>query len=100
MHSSILDSYRQQILPFPGPTYSEPASGSNRPFFTRVESLRAIAALAIAAYHISGCALHNVLLLPDVPWQGVGLVQNTIRKLGLVFLPAHAALVVFFVISG
>ncbi len=87
--------------PAPGPRLmtAAPAPGA-RPFFGRVESLRGLGALAVAAYHISGRPVHGVPLWPDRPWAGVGAVQNVLPRLGLVIFPAHAALMVFFVISG
>ena len=71
-----------------------------RPFYGRVESLRALGALAIAGYHFSGLALHGVLLSPNDPWAGTGGWQEALRRLGQVLLPAHAALMLFFVVSG
>jgi peptidoglycan/LPS O-acetylase OafA/YrhL len=72
----------------------------SRPFFGRIESLRGLGALAVAAYHFTGCVVHGVQLLPDTPWDGADRVQNAIRWASLAFLPAHAAVMAFFVISG
>ena len=67
---------------------------TDRPFFGRVESLRGLGALLVAAYHFTGMQLHGAPLVPDRPLHpGLGWVAW-----GL--LPAHAALMVFFVISG
>jgi cysteine desulfuration protein SufE len=71
-----------------------------RPFFTRVESLRGAGALLIAAYHMSGWELHGVRLLPERPWADAGAIQNALGRVALGLLPAHAALMIFFVISG
>ncbi len=72
----------------------------DRPFFGRVESLRGLGAMAVAGYHISGCPLHGAALFPVGPWDGTGTRENVLRRLGLVMLPGHAALMLFFVISG
>ena len=72
----------------------------NRVFFERVESLRAIGALLVAAYHFSGMGLHGILLLPHQPWPGIGELQNTLGRTLLALLPSHAALMMFFVVSG
>jgi peptidoglycan/LPS O-acetylase OafA/YrhL len=56
--------------------------------------------MAVAAYHISGWDLHGRVLLPDTPWTGTDSVQNAIRWSALALLPAHAAVMAFFVISG
>ena len=66
-----------------------------RPFFGRIESLRGLGALAVAAYHISGWELHGVPLLPETAWPGVDRFQNAVRWAGLAFLPAHAAVLAF-----
>jgi peptidoglycan/LPS O-acetylase OafA/YrhL len=71
-----------------------------RPFFTRVESLRGIGALAVAGFHMSGWYLHGVQLSPHVPWQGVGGLQAALGKFHFAMFPGHAALMMFFVISG
>lgn len=71
-----------------------------RPFFTRVESLRGIGAVMVAAWHLSGWAVNGVELLPHAPWPEVEWVQNAFGQFALVLLPAHAALMMFFVISG
>lgn len=71
-----------------------------RPFFPRIESLRGAGAVLIAAYHMSGWALHGARLLPEHPWTEAGATQNALGRLVLGLLPAHAALMVFFVISG
>jgi peptidoglycan/LPS O-acetylase OafA/YrhL len=77
-----------------------PAPARDRPFFGRVESLRGLGALAVAAYHMSGAMLHGVRLFPHGAWDGAGTSQNALGRFALVLLPAHAALMVFFVISG
>ncbi len=74
--------------------------GEVRPFFHRVESLRGIGAVIVAAWHVSGWAVNGVLLLPHVPWPEVGWFQNTIGRIELALLPGHSALMMFFIISG
>jgi peptidoglycan/LPS O-acetylase OafA/YrhL len=71
-----------------------------RPFFGRVESLRGIGCLAVAAYHMSGWPFHGYLLLPLQPWPAAGGAQNAIGKVVLELIPGHAALMMFFAISG
>jgi len=71
-----------------------------RPFFTRIESLRGLGALAVAGWHMSGWSVHGVQLFPHMPWSEVGGFQNTLGKIGFVLWPGHAALMMFFVISG
>ena len=78
----------------------ESGAADARPFFTRVESLRGVGAVAIAAYHLSGFSIHGALLLPHQPWQGVGAAQNAVGQLILNLVPGHAALMMFFAISG
>jgi peptidoglycan/LPS O-acetylase OafA/YrhL len=56
--------------------------------------------MAVAAYHITGHGLHGRVLLPEGPWADADPVQNAIRWSALAFLPAHAAVMAFFVISG
>jgi peptidoglycan/LPS O-acetylase OafA/YrhL len=79
---------------------SDAAMGGERPFFSRVESLRGLGAMAIAAYHISGSWLHGVALFPEMPWKDCRGLQCAVRWFGNFCLPAHAALMIFFVISG
>src|SRR5882672_580490 len=71
-----------------------------RPFFTRVESLRGVGAVAIAAYHLSGFSIHGASLLPHRPWPGIGPAQNAVGAVILNLIPGHAALMMFFAISG
>jgi peptidoglycan/LPS O-acetylase OafA/YrhL len=71
-----------------------------RPFFHRLESLRGIGAVIIAGWHFPGWAVHGIQWPPHVPWPTAGWVQNAIGGFELALLPAHAALMVFFVISG
>ena len=80
--------------------FSEAAPLPARPFFGRVESLRGVGAVAVAAYHLSGWAVYDVMLLPHQPWSGIGPIQNTAGRLALDLIPGHAALMMFFVISG
>jgi peptidoglycan/LPS O-acetylase OafA/YrhL len=75
-------------------------SAGDRPFFGRVESLRALGAMAVAAYHAFGWTLHGVVLFPETPWKDTGPLQNAIGQAVFSIVPAHAALMVFFVISG
>ena len=49
---------------------------------------------------MSGFTLHGVQLFPHLTWAGIGSVQNTLGKIAFVLLPGHAALMMFFVISG
>jgi peptidoglycan/LPS O-acetylase OafA/YrhL len=72
----------------------------SRPFFTRVESLRGLGALAVAGYHFSGWWVHGVALLPDYPWSNAGPFQNAARWLAWHLMPGRSALMMFFVISG
>jgi len=51
----------------------------SRPFFTRVESLRGLGALAVAGYHFSGWWVHGVALLPDYPWSNAGPFRTLAR---------------------
>jgi len=90
---------REAVLPESLPR-EKPVPVKERPFFGRVVSLRGLGAMAVAAYHITGFKLHDVVLCPVEPWDGVGILQDTLRRLGHVLFPAHAALMVFFVISG
>jgi peptidoglycan/LPS O-acetylase OafA/YrhL len=71
-----------------------------RPFFDRVESLRGLGAVAVAGWHLSGWGMNGVMLLPHVPWESAGAAQNVIGKVVLALIPAHAALMMFFAISG
>jgi peptidoglycan/LPS O-acetylase OafA/YrhL len=71
-----------------------------RPFFTRIESLRGIGALAVAGWHMSGFSLNGVQLFPHVPWTEVGGLQSALGKIAFVLGPGHAGLMMFFVISG
>src|SRR5260370_40415629 len=93
----------------PGPGHfaapgAQPRSASTaaheRPFFGRVESLRGLGAVAVAAYHFSGCMLQAVTPMPRGPSDGLGMLQHAVRQLGLALLPPHAALMIFFVITG
>jgi peptidoglycan/LPS O-acetylase OafA/YrhL len=88
----------QSAAPRSSTTTELPAQ--DRPFFTRVESLRGLGAMAIAAYHISGLPLNGVPLFPTNPWEGAGMFQNAFRWLAHALFPPHAALMVFFIISG
>ena len=72
----------------------------DRPFFARVESLRGLGAVAVAAYHFSGWTVHGVSLFPATAWDGAGTLQNAMGRLGLALMPGHAALMIFFVVSG
>jgi peptidoglycan/LPS O-acetylase OafA/YrhL len=73
---------------------------SQRPFFSRVESLRGLGAMLVAAHHVSAVWLHGVQLLPHVPWEGAGAIENALGRLVLALIPGHAAVMLFFVISG
>ncbi|MEX2215586.1 MAG: acyltransferase [Phycisphaeraceae bacterium] len=79
----------------------QPSSAEgNRPFYHRVESIRGIGALLVAAFHATGMSINGMALLPHVAWPDATTFQNVIRKIGTVLIPGHAALLVFFVISG
>src|SRR3954465_9447955 len=69
-----------------------------RPFFGRIESLRGIGCLAVAGYHASTIAFYGIPLLQTA--QQAGWAQRIIAEAGLLFMPGHAALMMFFVISG
>src|SRR6478735_669161 len=71
-----------------------------RPFFQRVDSLRILGAIAIANYHFHNLPVHGVELFSEEPWDNVGAWQNVLRSICVAFNPAHAALMMFFVISG
>ena len=71
-----------------------------RPFFLRVEALRGIGAAMVAGYHISGWGAPAGRLLPHDPWIGAGALQNTVGRVELYLFTGHAALMVFFAISG
>lgn len=71
-----------------------------RPFFGRIESLRGIGALAVAGYHITGWTLNGYQLLPYEPWPTAGAVENAIGRALIWLFPGHAALMMFFAISG
>jgi peptidoglycan/LPS O-acetylase OafA/YrhL len=73
---------------------------NERPFFTRVESLRGLGAFAVAGWHMSGWNIHGVQLFEHTTWHDVGSFQRTLGKIAFVLLPGHAALMMFFVISG
>ena len=71
-----------------------------RPFFGRVESLRGLGAVMVAGYHMSGWGALQGRLLPEQrPW-AASAAQNTIGQVELHLFSGHAALMVFFVISG
>jgi len=56
--------------------------------------------MIVAAWHVSGWAIYGIQLLPHQPWPETGALQNAIGRFGLALSPGHAALMVFFVISG
>ena len=83
------------------PVMAAPDGASDsRPFFGRVESLRGLGAMLVAGYHFGGAPVNGISLMPDAPWPDAGPFQNALRQLGATALAAHAALMVFFVISG
>jgi peptidoglycan/LPS O-acetylase OafA/YrhL len=71
-----------------------------RPFFGRIESLRGIGAVAVAGYHLSGSGLHGLSLLPHQPWATASAAENAVGRFVLMLFPGHAALMMFFAISG
>lgn len=72
-----------------------------RPFFGRVEALRGVCAVIVAGYHMTGWGAPQGGLLPERNgWAGAGAMQNAIGRFELYLLSGHAALMVFFVISG
>ena len=79
---------------------SQPVSANQRPFFHRVESLRGLGALAIAGYHFTGAVLFGAVLLKQVSWREIQTVQDGLCWFGHALFPGHAALMIFFVISG
>lgn len=82
------------------PSPASPQDAAARPFFARVESLRGLGAMLVAGYHISGWGLYGLGFLPHTPWPDAGPVQNRVGEALLWLLPGHAALMMFFVISG
>ena len=54
----------------------------------------------VAGYHISGWALNGYSLLPHQPWATAGAAENAIGRFLLMLFPGHAALMMFFAISG
>jgi peptidoglycan/LPS O-acetylase OafA/YrhL len=77
-----------------------PAVPDDRSSFLRLDSLRGLAALAVAGYHFGGCGPHGVALLPTAAWPGADPLQNAVRRVGVVVLSSHAAVLLFFVLSG
>jgi peptidoglycan/LPS O-acetylase OafA/YrhL len=71
-----------------------------RPFFGRVDAVRGLGALAVAGYHFSGCCFHGNTLLQHNVWPTATPSQHFFAWVGLFFLPAHAFLMIFFVVSG
>jgi peptidoglycan/LPS O-acetylase OafA/YrhL len=71
-----------------------------RDHFGRLDSLRGLGAVAVAGYHLGGCPVHGWPLLPVVPWPGADPVQDALRRLGVGLLSSHAAVTLFFVLSG
>ena len=76
----------------PGPEF--------RPFFTRVESLRGIGALTVAGYHISGWQVNGAPLFGEHSWKAVNSLGSLLNRLAYFLFPGHAALMMFFAISG
>lgn len=72
----------------------------SKPFYARIESLRGLGALAVAGYHMTGWGFHGMNLLPHARLPNVDILQHLINRLGLFLLSGHAALMMFFVISG
>ena len=55
----------------------------------------------VAGYHMSGWGAAQGGILPEQrPWAGAGVAQNAIGQVELHLFSGHAALMVFFVISG
>jgi peptidoglycan/LPS O-acetylase OafA/YrhL len=77
-----------------------PETPERRPFFTRVESLRGLGAIAVAGWHMSGWNLNGVQLFEHMTWSEVDGIQRILGRIAFVLLPGHAALMMFFVISG
>ena len=71
-----------------------------RPFFGRVEALRGLCAAMVAGWHMSGLPAPWGTLLRQRPWTSGGALQNAIGRFELGMFPGHAALMVFFTISG
>jgi peptidoglycan/LPS O-acetylase OafA/YrhL len=72
----------------------------HRPFFARVESLRGLGAFAVAGWHMSGWSLNGVQLFEHTTWNEVDGIQRILGRIALALVPGHAALMMFFVISG
>jgi peptidoglycan/LPS O-acetylase OafA/YrhL len=75
-------------------------AGAERPFFTRIESLRGLGALAVAGFHMSGWTVNGMGLLSPELWPGIAGWQAAIGKFHFAMFSGHAALMMFFVISG
>lgn len=71
-----------------------------RPFFDRIQALRALGAVAVAGWHYSGWQLHGVQLLPHAPWAEAGVMENVAGRVTLALFTGHGALMMFFVVSG
>jgi peptidoglycan/LPS O-acetylase OafA/YrhL len=77
-----------------------PDRPNQRPFFTRVEALRGLGAFAVAGWHMSGWSLNGVQLFEHTTWSEVDGIQSILGRIAMVLVPGHAALMMFFVISG
>lgn len=99
--SSALEEARSASISNPRASANAVGNTGPRPFFGRVESLRGLCAVMVAGYHMSGWGAPEGRLLPEhVAWGSVGALQNGIGRFELYLLSGHAALMVFFVISG
>ena len=88
-------------MPLEKPDLKDPAPLPEfRPFFTRVESLRGIGALTVAGYHISGWQVNSVSLFGEHSWKAVKSLGSLLDRLFYFLFPGHAALMMFFAISG
>lgn len=69
-----------------------------RPFFGRVESLRGLGALAVALVHVGLYTWHGYPLLPTIT--NSAPLARIFTRAEVHLIPGHAALMLFFVISG
>lgn len=82
------------------PSTSPASFASPRPIFGRIDSLRALGAMAVAANHFCGLSLHGFSIMGEQAWAGAGAWQEVVRKVSHILMPGHAAVMMFFVISG
>jgi peptidoglycan/LPS O-acetylase OafA/YrhL len=76
------------------------ADAGPRPFFGRVEALRGVCAAMVAGWHMTGWACPSGPFMDPASWLAAGPVQRIVGQAALWLLAGHAALLVFFAISG